>query len=155
MIPFRPYILRAFYDWLVDNRLTPYLVVNANVSGVSVPEQFIKNGQITFNISTKSVVNLELGNDMIKFNARFSGFFHSVVIPLDAIQAIYAHENGIGTMFHPEETYFKLLKKTNNITVTSGKISHSSLKDSSIEKPHDNDPSNFVKKGKSHLRVVK
>ncbi|WP_114785096.1 ClpXP protease specificity-enhancing factor [Vibrio tetraodonis] len=105
MTPRRPYMLRAFYDWLVDNELTPHLVVAATLPGVRVPEEFIQDGQIILNIAPRAVGNLELGNEAITFNARFSGRPHSVIVPLYAVQAIYARENGAGTMFEPEDAY--------------------------------------------------
>ncbi|CAM2780037.1 ClpXP protease specificity-enhancing factor [Vibrio neptunius] len=105
MTPRRPYMLRAFYDWLVDNDLTPHLVVAATLPGVRVPVEFVQDGQIILNIAPRAVGNLELGNEAITFNARFSGRPHSVIVPLYAVQAIYARENGAGTMFEPEEAY--------------------------------------------------
>ncbi|WP_341659186.1 ClpXP protease specificity-enhancing factor [Vibrio sp.] len=105
MTPRRPYMLRAFYDWLVDNDLTPHLVVAATLPGVRVPTEFIQDGQIILNIAPRAVGDLELGNEAITFNARFSGRPHSVIVPLYAVQAIYARENGAGTMFEPEDAY--------------------------------------------------
>ena len=105
MTPRRPYMLRAFYDWLVDNDLTPHLVVAATLPGVHVPVEFVQDGQIILNIAPRAVVDLELGNEAITFNARFSGRPHSVIVPLYAVQAIYARENGAGTMFEPEDAY--------------------------------------------------
>lgn len=105
MTPRRPYMLRAFYEWLVDNDLTPHLVVDAEMSGVRVPVEFVQDGQIILNIAPRAVGNLELGNEAVTFSARFSGRPHSVIVPLYAVQAIYARENGAGTMFEPEEAY--------------------------------------------------
>ena len=87
MTPRRPYMLRAFYDWLVDNDLTPHLVVAAELPGVRVPLEFVQDGQIILNIAPRAVGNLELGNEAITFNARFSGRPHSVIVPLYAVQA--------------------------------------------------------------------
>ena len=105
MTPRRPYVLRAFYEWLVDNELTPHLVVEADLPGVRVPEQFVQDGQIILNVAPRAVGNLELGNEAVTFSARFSGKPHSVIVPIYAVQAIYARENGAGTMFEPEEGY--------------------------------------------------
>lgn len=105
MTPRRPYLVRAFYDWLVDNDLTPHLVVDATLPGVKVPMEFVSDGQIVLNIAPRAVGNLELGNEAISFNARFSGRPHSVIVPLYAVMAIYARENGAGTMFEPEPAY--------------------------------------------------
>lgn len=111
MTPRRPYMLRAFYDWLVENELTPHLVVEATLPGVRVPEEFIQDGQIILNIAPRAVGNLELGNEAVTFSARFSGRPHSVIVPLYAVQAIYARENGAGTMFEPEEAYMDVLEE--------------------------------------------
>ncbi|MGF1725814.1 ClpXP protease specificity-enhancing factor [Photobacterium nomapromontoriensis] len=105
MTPRRPYLLRAFYDWLVDNDLTPHLVVDATLPGVKVPMEFVSDGQIVLNIAPRAVGNLELGNEAISFSARFSGRPHTVIVPLYAALAIYARENGAGTMFEPEPVY--------------------------------------------------
>ena len=105
MTPRRPYLLRAFYDWLVDNDLTPHLVVDATLPGVKVPMEFVSDGQIVLNVAPRAVGNLELGNEAISFSARFSGRPHSVIVPLYAAMAIYARENGAGTMFEPEPAY--------------------------------------------------
>ncbi|OEY70908.1 ClpXP protease specificity-enhancing factor [Rheinheimera salexigens] len=99
----RPYLLRAFYEWIVDNDCTPYLVVDAVAPGVKVPAQFIQNGQIVLNVLPSAVANLQLGNDAITFNARFGGQPFSLYIPTIAVLAIYAKENGAGTVFTLEE----------------------------------------------------
>ncbi|WP_035386999.1 ClpXP protease specificity-enhancing factor [Ferrimonas senticii] len=105
LAPTRPYLLRAFYDWMVDNDLTPHLVVNATLPGVKVPTQFVEDGQIVLNIAPHAVGNLQLGNDYIMFNARFGGKPHALEVPLAAAEAIYARENGAGTAFAPEQAY--------------------------------------------------
>lgn len=101
----RPYMLRGFYDWMADNDLTPHIVVDATLPGVRVPTEFVDDGQIVLNIAQRAVGNLELSNDAITFHARFSGRPHSVYVPMYAVIAIYARENGAGTMFEPEEAY--------------------------------------------------
>jgi len=101
----RPYLLRAFYEWLLDNQLTPHLVVDINLPGVMVPLEYARDGQIVLNIAPRAVGNLELGNDEVRFNARFGGVPRQVNVPLNAVLAIYARENGAGTMFEPEPAY--------------------------------------------------
>ncbi len=101
----RPYLLRAFYDWLLDNQLTPHLVVDINLQGVQVPLEYARAGQIVLNIAPRAVGNLELGNDEVRFNARFGGVPRQVSVPMASILAIYARENGVGTMFEPEPAY--------------------------------------------------
>lgn len=100
----KPYLLRAFYDWIVDNNHTPYLAINAEVEGTLVPKQYIENGKITLNISPLAVRDLNLGNDTVTFSARFSGVLFNINVPLRAILAIYARENGRGMVFGEDET---------------------------------------------------
>jgi len=92
----RPYLLRAIYDWIVDNSFTPHIVVTATGEDVQVPRQFVQNGVIVLNIAPSAVRDLALGNDTINFSARFAGNSHYVSVPLSAVQAIYARENGQG-----------------------------------------------------------
>lgn len=105
LTPRRPYLLRAFYDWLLDNDLTPHLVVDATMPYVNVPFEYVQEGQIVLNIAPRAVGNLELGNEKVSFNARFGGRPMLVTVPLYAVMAIYARENGAGTMFDPEPAY--------------------------------------------------
>ena len=106
--PKRPYLLRAYYDWLVDHSFTPYLVVDATYLGVNVPVEYVKDGQIVLNLSANATGNLQLTNDFIQFNARFKGVSRELYIPMGAALAIYARENGDGVMFEPEEVYDEL-----------------------------------------------
>ena len=99
----RPYLLRAIYDWISDNNLTPYILVDAGFAGVRVPPQVIKNGQVVLNLAMRAVVNLDMGNDWISFQARFSGVSQSIQIPVTAVLALYAQENGQGMMFPADE----------------------------------------------------
>lgn len=103
MTPNRPYLLRAIYDWISDNDLTPYVLVDATFEGVSVPPQAVRNGQVVLNLTMQAVVNLDLGNDRVSFSARFSGVSQSVNFPIAAVQAIYAQENGQGMMFAEQD----------------------------------------------------
>ena len=99
----RPYLLRAIYDWITDNNLTPYILVDATREGVRVPPHVVKNGQVVLNLAMRAVANLELGNDWIGFQARFSGVSQSILVPVGAVLALYAQENGQGMMFPAEE----------------------------------------------------
>lgn len=99
----RPYLLRAIYDWITDNELTPYVLVDASVEGVRVPPQVVKNGQVVLNLAMRAVANLELGNEVISFQARFSGVSQAIRIPVQAVLALYAQENGQGMMFPAED----------------------------------------------------
>lgn len=99
----RPYLLRAFYEWIVDNHCTPYIVVNADMPGAYVPQQFVENGRIVLNISPSAVRSLLIANDHVEFNARFSGSPFDVYVPVKAVTAIYAQENGRGMVFKEED----------------------------------------------------
>lgn len=103
----KPYFIRAIYDWIVDNELTPYLLVNAEYIGVEVPQEHVNGGQIVLNISPRACRGLHLDNDRIVFTARFSGQIKQIFIPPAAVLAIYAKENGRGMEFgveYEEET---------------------------------------------------
>ena len=102
MTPSRPYLLRAFFDWLLDNDLTPHLVVNANIPHVMVPMQFVQDGQIVLNIAPRAVGQFHMDNDAVSFSARFGGVSQQVYIPMAAVLAIHARENGVGALFPPE-----------------------------------------------------
>ena len=99
----KPYLIRAFYDWIVDNGCTPYLVVNTLREGVEVPEEFIQNDQIVLNIKPEAVVDLELGKRLISFSATFGGVEQTLNIPVVSVKAVYAMENGEGMMFDDSE----------------------------------------------------
>ena len=98
----RPYLIRALYQWILDNDTTPYILVDAEIDGVIVPEQFVQDGKVVLNINPSAVNALDLGDEMICFNARFSGQPMEVFIPVLAVLAIYAKENGQGMMFNKE-----------------------------------------------------
>lgn len=99
----RPYLLRAIYDWISDNGLTPYLLVDAAAPGVQVPPSAIKDGKVVLNIATRAVDALELGNRQVRFLARFGGVSQGIQLPLPAIEAIYAQETGQGMMLPPDD----------------------------------------------------
>ncbi|EDL50743.1 ClpXP protease specificity-enhancing factor, partial [Vibrio mediterranei AK1] len=142
MTPRRPYMLRAFYDWLVENDLTPHIVVDAMLPGVRVPQEFIQDGQIILNIAPRAVGQLELGNEAITFHARFGGRPHSVIVPLYSVQAIYARENGAGTMFEPEDAYLSIEEEeTTEATPVSGLsvASEPEVTESEINSPDGDD----------------
>lgn len=98
----KPHLVRAMYDWIVDNALTPYLVVNATWPGVQVPEEHVIDGRIILNISPQACRGLHLENDKIIFTARFSGMTTQIFVPPAAVLAIYAKENGRGMEFGEE-----------------------------------------------------
>jgi len=102
-IPQQPYLLRALHDWISDNGNTPYLIVDATVSGVSVPEAYVENGRITLNIGHSAVRGLSIDNDRVEFEARFAGTPFHVRLPITAIRGIYARETGRGMIFAAED----------------------------------------------------
>lgn len=101
--PTRPYLARAIYEWICDNNLTPYLLVDATQPNTMVPEQFIQDGQIVLNIVPHAVHQLHMSNDAITFSARFGGVSRDIYVPLYAVLGIYARENGQGLFFDPNE----------------------------------------------------
>ncbi len=103
MTPSQPYLLRAIYDWIVDNDLTPYVLVNAEHPQAQIPRQYVENGKIVLNIGPGAVSGLELGNDYVLFKARFGGQAMEVSFPVSAALAIYAKENGQGMVFNDLE----------------------------------------------------
>ncbi|MBL3557147.1 MULTISPECIES: ClpXP protease specificity-enhancing factor [Marinobacter] len=98
----RPYLVRAFNEWILDNDCTPYIVVDAGIQGVQVPTEHVANGQIVLNISPGAVRGLVIGNGALEFSARFGGVPMQVFIPLQAVMAVYAKENGEGMVFGSE-----------------------------------------------------
>ena len=143
--PKRPYLLRAYYDWLVDNSFTPYLVVDATYLGVNVPVEYVKDGQIVLNLSANATGNLQLTNDFIQFNARFKGVSRELYIPMGAALAIYARENGDGVMFEPEEVYDELNSEPDTEQPTSFH--------EAVDSPRKREEKKKIKSA-SHLRIV-
>ena len=100
MTPNKPYLIRALYEWLVDNDATPYLMVDANRQGVEIPPGIAnEEGQVVLNIAARAVSSLQIDNAFISFSARFSGVSRDLFIPIDAVLAIYSMEDGEGMMF--------------------------------------------------------
>ncbi|HHH43113.1 MAG TPA: ClpXP protease specificity-enhancing factor [Gammaproteobacteria bacterium] len=103
MTPNRPYLIRAINEWLLDNQLTPHLLVNGEAPGVEVPRNFIQDGKIVLNIGPHAVEGLRITNEEVTFLARFSGVSQLISFPVSAVLAIYARENGRGMMFNEDE----------------------------------------------------
>ena len=129
--PTRPYLARAIYEWICDNQLTPYLLVDATQPHTSVPVQFVKDGQIVLNIVPHAVHQLVMNNDAISFSARFGGVAQNIYVPFASVIGIYARENGQGLFFDASEYA--------NITPTT-------------EQPENPEPE--TPKKKSSLRIV-
>jgi stringent starvation protein B len=132
----RPYLVRALYEWIVDNDCTPHLLVNAEFVGVQVPAGFASDGQIVLNVSPSAVRHLHMDNDAVSFEGRFGGVPQSLYIPSAAVLAIYARENGQGMVFEAE----------------------SSLEEAELEEPDDGSPPDGEPprpSGRPSLKVVK
>ena len=130
----RPYLIRAIYEWIGDNQLTPYLLVDAAIPGVAVPPQAVKDGRVVLNVASRAVARLDLGNDQISFMARFSGVSQQVKVPVQAVLAIYAQETGQGMMLPRDDSELE--------------------PPPSPQPPDPSEPSEDAPK-RSHLRVVK
>jgi len=102
MTSLKPYLIRAVYEWIVDNNLTPHLLVNSDNNKGNLPEDYIEAGKIVLNLRPQAVEALSLGNELIEFNARFSGKPMTITASINAVMAIYAKENGKGLVFDQE-----------------------------------------------------
>ena len=139
MISSRPYLIRAIHEWIVDSDLTPYLLVNAEMPNVTVPQQYIQDGRIILNISPSAVRGLELSNDWVMFSARFGGVSMEISVPPAAVMAVYAKENGRGMVFSEDDEELE-----NDVEVDDDP--------DSPEPPEGGPP---TPKGRPSLRVVK
>ncbi|MBK1734103.1 ClpXP protease specificity-enhancing factor [Halorhodospira abdelmalekii] len=101
----RPYMIRAIYEWIADNDHTPYLLVDATRPDVDAPTEFAEGGRLVLNVSPRAVQGLSMGNEWIAFSARFGGVARSVTLPVGAVIAVYARENGQGMLFGAEEAH--------------------------------------------------
>jgi|TARA_B110000483_G_scaffold226488_1_gene287295 stringent starvation protein B len=99
----RPYLLRAIYEWILDNQLTPHVAVNAHGEGVQVPQEHVQDGQITLNLAPDAINGMSMDNDALSFNARFRGVPMDIYVPMGAVMGVYARENGQGMMFTEED----------------------------------------------------
>ena len=105
--------MRALYEWIVENDCTPYLLVDAAISDVLVPQQYVKDGQIVLNVSPGAVMDLNISNDAVTFNGRFGGVAFDIYVPVGAVMGIYARENGQGMVFDAEEAVDEALAEGN------------------------------------------
>jgi stringent starvation protein B len=103
MLSNKPYLLRAFHEWIVDSACTPILVLDANNPRCEVPQEYIEGGEIVFNISTTAIRDLNINNKTVEFKASFSGTVHIISAPIKAVLALYAEENNEGVFFDAEE----------------------------------------------------
>ena len=101
--PTRPYMVRALYEWIEDNALTPYLMVDATADNVQIPTEHVQDGRIVLNIASRATGNMIMGNEYINFSARFGGVSQEIWVPITAVLGIYAKENQQGMFFDPNE----------------------------------------------------
>ncbi len=109
--PSRPYLLRALYEWVLDNNMTPHIAVDATLQDVQVPDQFVQDGQITLNIAPSAVQGLLIDDQGLSFSARFGGVPMNVYVPIVAVMAIFTRENGMGMGFGMEPGIEALLEQ--------------------------------------------
>lgn len=151
----KPYLVGAFYDWISDNEMTPFIAVDTSVYGVIVPIAYVKEDQIVLNIAATAVGSIALGEDAIEFSARFGGKLEHLVVPYGAISAIYAKENGAGTALpieHPseEDIVAKASTNTESKPETQAKPSLTSVSSGN----NTSEPKKSGK-GKASLKVIK
>ena len=147
----RPYLLRALYEWINDNNLTPYVLADASLPGVQVPKSAIKDDKVVLNIAMRAVASLEINNHGISFMARFSGKRQSIFIPIEAVIAIYAQETGQGMMLPLDESQAESHEYSDSLEQHE---SESGQEQQRTEEPPKPPTTPNPPKG-SHLRIVK
>ncbi len=160
----KPYMLRAVHEWIIDNDATPYLLVDASQASVCVPAQHIQNGQIILNVEPSAIQNWFTDNDAISFSARFSGKAMNIFIPMTALLAIYAQENGLGMAFPPDEEInakgengglsLQVSEEVKDNT-TELKTQEGQSKENDLSVNNSNEVVSLKTKKTSHLKVVK
>lgn len=157
MTSHRPYLLRALYEWIADNGMTPHLLVDATRPHVQVPTHAVKDGRIVLNVAERAVAGLQMSNDVIRFSARFGGVSHAVSVPVSAVLAIYARETGQG-MALPEETLADAAEEAERAIETEADEATPSpltvVPDDGAPGDGD-DPAPPTPRRSGHLRVVK
>lgn len=118
MLSNRPYLLRAFYQWIVDSGCTPILVIDATNSNCQIPAEYIEGGEIVFNVAPAAIRDFQISNQQVEFRASFSGMGHDISAPVNSILAVYAEENGEGLFLDAEE---EMLDDGDNDTATKSK----------------------------------
>lgn len=153
MTSHRPYLLRALYEWIADNGMTPHLLVDATHPHVQVPAHAVKDGRIVLNVAERAVAGLQMTNEEIRFSARFGGVSHTVSVPVPAVLAIYARETGQG-MALPEDA--PAAGAEEDAIVESGEVAPSPLGVAPDEPaPDDDGPATPTPRRSGHLRLVK
>lgn len=143
----RPYLTHAIRDWINDNKLTPHIVVDTTVTGVKVPVEHVdETQQIVLDVSTAMVRNFELDGEKLAFDAAFPGVIYHIMVPVEAIMAIYCKENGQGIVFDDEEEWEMPDAEPPHLQTLDGGATAQAPKDKDPKKPN---------KGKPHLKVIK
>jgi stringent starvation protein B len=140
MLSNKPYLVRAFYEWIVDSACTPFLVVNANYPRCNVPKEHVENGEITLNVSPTAIRDFKVSNELVEFKASFSGIVHIISAPIKAVLAIYAQENQQGMFFDYEDTEDEMDDDLNDLPP--------------LIKQNDNVVHGSKDKNRSHLKLV-
>ncbi len=159
MTPARPYLLRAMHEWIIDNNMTPYMLVDAELEQVIVPREYVREGRITLNVSYIAVQNLQINNDWIEFTARFGGRPFAVSVPMYAVLAIYPKENAERCMLFPPEEYVAPTKASLSAVSDTDKqeIENdvTSASTENIETEPQTPPTTDKPRGKPFLKLVK
>ncbi len=103
MTPSKPYVIRGLYEWLLDNEVTPYILVDASNESVLIPDGIATDGKVVLNLAPGAIQQLEMTNEYLSFSARFNGVARDIFCPMGSILAIYARENGEGMMFNSDD----------------------------------------------------
>lgn len=150
----RPYLIRAIFDWCLDSDLTPQIMVNAEMPDVVVPLNYARDGKIVLNLHPSSVRGLELGNEFLMFSARFSGRAEEIIVPVVAVMAVYARENGKGIVFQADGSSMTPPEPGESKPRTSGDDAAADSKsgDSLADSKAGTTP---VKRPGGHLKIVK
>lgn len=159
-VPIKPYLMRAIHEWCSDQGYTPYLVVSVK-SKLQVPMEYVKNGEITLNISYNATRNLQLGDDYVRFSARFNGTSRDIIVPVGAVVSLFARETGEGMAWEPDATEVEgdqsarvaPLRPVDAAPVELGVVESTRQDDAADE--DEPPPSPPPAGGRAHLRVVK
>ncbi|WP_321965139.1 ClpXP protease specificity-enhancing factor [Paraburkholderia sp. J7] len=159
----KPYLLRALYEWCTDNGFTPHIAVRVD-NRTRVPRQFVRDGEIVLNISFEATSQLQMGNEMIEFHARFSGKSHKIEVPVPNVLAIYARENGQGMAFpveSPPGDADDVLSSEDHEEAEAHEVRDEPAEESAAplapvaSRAADKDDEGGSKGGKGHLKIVK
>lgn len=141
MISNRPYLIRAIYDWIVDNEWTPHMQIDANYPGTQVPQDFVQEGVIVLNVHPSAIFSANFENDFFVFKARFQGVERKLQFAPEAVLAVFARENGQGMPFppepYPEEEIETTLAEAHKPSLkgVDSKTEKTESKDSKAQKP--------------------